>query len=197
MIYGRISAGNEDELSNVVDKTIAYENAPPASWQNNVSFMSYSPWFFNDDVNCDDYFYLMAHIIPRSNYISYAWRGFAEDTSNAWGRLYFTHHTVDQSSITNVPNDINEIFSQKFTGWQWYNYIISTNTNQVMQGGQYTDQSNNCGAANLDSWLYDKLNEGQLFFIYEGHAGHQCLGGGEGVNRRYLKLTRLKTNCTI
>jgi hypothetical protein len=192
LIYGRISAGNEDELSNVVNKTIAYESAPPAAWQNNVSFMSYTPWFFNDDENCDSYFYLMAHSIPRSNYISYAWRGFAEDTSHAWGRLYFKNHSVDQASIANVPNDINEVYNQKFTGWRWYNYIISTNTNQPVLGGQYTDSIADCGAADFDNWIYNKLNQGQRFFVYEGHGGHGCLGAGEGAGRYIFRIDQME-----
>ena len=192
LIYGRISAGNEDELSNVVNKTIAYESSPIAAWQNNVSFMSYSPWFFNDDENCDSYIYLMAHSIPRSNYISYAWRGFTEDTSHAWGRLYFKNHSVDQTSIANIPSDINEVYNQKFTGWRWYNYIISTNTNQPVLGGQYTDSTIDCGATGFDNWVYKKLNQGQRFFVYEGHGWHGCLGAGEGTGRYIFRIDQLE-----
>lgn len=191
LIYGRIPVRNEGELSNVVNKTIFFESSPTASWQNNVSFMSYSPWFFKDDENCDDYFYLMAHIIPRSNYISYAWRGFAGDTSHAWGRLYFKDHPVDQASIASAPSDINEIYSQKFTGWRWYNYIIASNTNQVAIDGQYTDPTNDCGAPGFGDWIYNKLNEGQHFFIYEGHGGHSSLGAGEGAGRLIFRADQM------
>jgi hypothetical protein len=191
LIYGRISVGNEDELSNVVDKTIAYESLPPAGWKNNVSFMSYTPWFFNDDETCDQYFYQMAHIIPRTNYISYAWRGFAEDTANAWGRIYFKDHLSDQRSIANVPADINEIWNERFTGWRWYKYDLTSNTYQVMEGGQYMDSLSDCGAGDIDNWLYDKLNEGQHFLIYEGHSGHGSLGEGEGAGRRIFRIDQV------
>lgn len=191
LIYGRISVETEDELSNVVNKTIAYESSPTANWQNNVCFMTYSPWFFDDDANCDDYFYQMTHILSRSNYISYAWRGFTADTASAWGRLYFQNHSTDQISILNVPNDINEIWYQRFTGWRWYIPTIDSSAYQIMPGGEYADSTNNCGASEFDDWLYNKLNSGQRIFIYEGHSGHGCLGAGEGLGRTIFRVDQL------
>jgi hypothetical protein len=191
LIYGRISVGTEAELSNVVNKTVGYEAAPSANWQNNICFMSFSPWFFNNDADCDNYFYQMAHIIPRSDYISYAWRAFAADTANAWGRLYFENHPIDQVSISSVPVDMNEIMYQRFTGWRWYNNISSANINQCFLSGQYADSSDNCGAIEFDTWLYNKLNEGQRIFIYEGHSGHGSLGAGEGADRMIFRVDQI------
>ena len=116
-MYGRISVGNETELSNVVSKIITYETNSPGSWRNNVTFMTYYPWFFT---GCDANFRAMSNFIPPPNYINYAWRGFSADTEPANGRNCFQHHTSDDATIVRIPDDVDEIYSfNNMTGWCW------------------------------------------------------------------------------
>jgi hypothetical protein len=186
LMYGRISVGNESALSNVVNKTINYEKYTSGTWRNNLAFMSFSPWFFNDDAHCDQEFRGMAQDVPQSYYISYAWRGFAADTEPDNGRPNFLHHPVDQVSQV-LPYEADEMWFRRYTGWRW-GYAPN-----YQYGGQYEDPNNLCGADLINTWLYDKINSGQHTFVYEGHGRQGSLGASEGSGRTIFRVDELAT----
>ncbi len=177
LMYGRISVGNETELANVVNKTIAYEQSSSGAWRNNITFISLCPWFFS---TCDTKYKEMANVIPQSYYINYVWRGFAADTAQAYGRPNFTHHTGDDASQVIVPDEVDTMQSYIFTGWRWGYYP------DYEYGGQYDDPADYCGMDSLKDWFYDqKINtEGQLIVTYQGHGGIFDWGD-EGMGRNF------------
>lgn len=195
LMYGRISVGNDTELSNVVNKTIAYENSSSGSWRNNISFMSFSPWFFDDDADCDQEFKTMAQTIPRSYYISYAWRGFAADTAQAHGRQYFSHHFFDQESDVLIPDEADEMWQALHTGWKWYDTNYPPNE-RWRYGGAYGNPDSLCSSDLIDTWLYDKINAGQHTFIYEGHGRRGSLGASEGIPRTIFRVDEIQSELT-
>ncbi|NIA12386.1 MAG: hypothetical protein GWP10_22385, partial [Nitrospiraceae bacterium] len=186
LMYGRISVGNEGELSNVVTKIVDYELYSSGAWRNNVAFMSFSPWFFDDDAHCDQYFKQMAQIVPQSYYLSYAWRGFAADTAQAHGRPNFFHHPVDQTSQVLVPDEADEMWLRRHTGWRWGYYP------NYQYGGEYSDPNNLCSADEIDDWLYDQINGGLHTFVYEGHGRQASLGAGEGTGRTIFRANDIE-----
>ncbi|MGE5412106.1 MAG: C25 family cysteine peptidase [Clostridiales bacterium] len=78
VMYGRLSVGNETQLSNVVNKIISYENNSNNSWCTDNTFVGGNPDFFAD---YDPKVKTMTEIIPSSCSKSYAYRAF--DTSPA------------------------------------------------------------------------------------------------------------------
>lgn len=190
VMYGRISVDNEGELSNVVNKIIDYEINSSGAWRNNIAFMFFSPWFFHDDAECDLYFKQMAQIVPQSYYLSYAWRGFAKDTEPSLGRPNFLHHPVDQVSQVLVPDEADEMWLRRYTGWRWQEWNGSEWV--WMYGGQYADPANLCGSDEIDDWLYDKMNAGLHTFVYEGHGRQASLGAGEGSGRTIFRANDIQ-----
>ncbi|MGE5411559.1 MAG: C25 family cysteine peptidase, partial [Clostridiales bacterium] len=78
LMYGRLSVGNETELSNSVNKIISYENNSNNSWCNDYTFVGGNPDLYCDS---DPAFKTLTEIVPPSNAKSYAYRAY--DTSPA------------------------------------------------------------------------------------------------------------------
>ena len=103
VMYGRISVGNETELSNVVNKIISYESNSNGSWNNNCMFVASSPDFFgNFSFNTDSKIKQMLNTIPSSYPKSYAYR-------NTLGQV---------TSVTTT--EANPIFGQSFDTSQYH-----------------------------------------------------------------------------
>jgi len=197
VMYGRLSVGNETELSNVVNKIVSYENSSSGNWQNNITFLSFSPDLFPIS---DNSFLQLAQIVPSSNNISYAWRAHSADTAQAWGRLGFNHNITDDFS--NATNYVDDPWFRRYTYWGWLEWewvpLIGDYDFVNHYDGEYADPNNLCGADEIDVWLYNKINAGQHTFVYEGHGGWNALGANEGSARHIFKLSEyLGNNRTI
>ena len=75
VMYGRISIGNETELSNVVNKIISYESNSNGSWNNNCMFISSHPWALQH-WGSDAAMKQMIETIPASYQKYYAYRAY-------------------------------------------------------------------------------------------------------------------------
>ncbi len=62
---------------------------------------------------------------------------------------------------------------------------------QLFTTAQYDDANENCGATNLDDWLYDNsdagINNDIHTVVYEGHGRRSGLRGNEGLGRLYQR----------
>ncbi|MCX6150068.1 MAG: C25 family cysteine peptidase [Ignavibacteriales bacterium] len=151
VMYGRISVGNETELSNVVSKITNYEANSAGNWNNNCTFVSSAPEFFS---TADPKMRDMTNIVPPTISKSYAYRAY------------------DYSAATLVT-EANPIRGWRYT---WTQYNTNNGCSQV------------CGAADLNYWLYTKLNSGIHTFVYEDHGGWNALNPNEGCGRRIFYL---------
>jgi parallel beta-helix repeat protein len=77
LMYGRISVGNETELSSVVNKINQYETNYWGNWNDHSMFVAFSPDLFND---WDPAIKEMTEIIPPSSWRSFGFRSFANTT---------------------------------------------------------------------------------------------------------------------
>ncbi|KAA0223565.1 hypothetical protein EDS67_25705 [candidate division KSB1 bacterium] len=92
LMYGRLSIGNEGELSAVVNKIISYRFNSNGSWGNDYTFVAFSPDLFS---YADPAMEQMTEVVPPTYSKSYAYRAY--------------------TGATTLVTEANPIFGQTFT----------------------------------------------------------------------------------
>ncbi len=157
IMYGRLSVGNETELSTIVNKIINYEANTNGNWNENYSFMSFSPEFYS---YADPAITNMTNLIPS--------------TCNK----YYAYRAIDTSQPTTVTAVTAPPLGKTFSYNAWYYDLPPFNPD---------DPTGLCYSQVLNDWLYNQLNNGMHTFVYEGHGGWDALGANEGCGRYIFK----------
>jgi len=152
VMYGRLSVGNETELSNCVNKIISYEANSNGSWTDKTTFVSFSPDLWNSG-GSDDAMETNTGTIPSAYQRSYAYRAYTTDPATL----------VTQAS---------PIYGQRFTSAQ-YNDPNNLCGADLLDNWVYDDPT-----AGLNSGIHTFVYEGHggaLGFGAEG-CGRRILG---------------------
>lgn len=134
VMYGRISVGNETELSAVVNKIISYETNSNGSWNEDHTFVSFSPdlWDYGTDYPAMTN---MTSLVPSTCQKSYLYRAF--DYSSA-------------SSVTSV----NSIFARRFT------YALYTDPTSLCYSQELNDSLYDHQLQGINNGIHTFIYEG-------------------------------------
>jgi tetratricopeptide (TPR) repeat protein len=200
VMYGRISVGNETELSNVVNKIISYEANSTGSWNNNSMFVSMCPDF---TPGCDQDFKTMTEIIPSSNQISYSFRAYSGFTTSVTKANPIFGQTFRQYGDYDDPGNLcgsdllnNWIFNQLNAANGIHTFIYEDHGDWNRLGGEgcgrkmYYLNDGNCLDPNNTNSVNNRLNNSLYTFMIFNccETGHFDYPSGDCVAEVSLNL---------
>lgn len=113
LMYGRLSVGNEAELSSIVNKIITYESSSSGDWRNFKTFLAFSPDFFNLDA--DPSIKAITENIPSlSSYKGYAWRGYTGNSTTVTQANPIYGQTFSYADYANSGNQCGAKLMQQW-----------------------------------------------------------------------------------
>jgi len=132
VMYGRMPAGNETELSIEVNKIISYETNSNGSWCNDYTFVSFSPDLYT---YADPAIAQMTETIPPSYSKSYLLRAFDYD---------------DPSSV----NEVSSFFERRFS------YALYSDPNSYCYSSELNDSLYNHSVQGINNRIHTFVYEG-------------------------------------
>jgi hypothetical protein len=199
LMYGRISVGNETELSNVVNKIISYESNSNGSWNNNSMFISMCPDF---TPQCDQYIKTMTETIPTSNQISYSFRAYSGFTTSVtkanpiFGQAFTTTQYNDPNNLCGSDLLNNWIFNQLNATSGIHTFVYEDHGDWNRLGGEgcgrkmyYLNDGNCLDPSNINS-VNNRLNNSLYTFMIFNccETGHFDYPSGDCVAEVSLNL---------